>query len=201
VLRLKRETCALADCPDALDYLTSRALWPMAARTSLRAHAGVDYFEDGQKVGRYPALLAAVRDIQGDLVTIHTTYLNAGRKLTAHEPRKLLSPMHGRQGCAVRLQRITGDVLGIGEGIETCLAAAQLRDIPTWAALNTSLLAKFTPPPTIKCLVIFADRDRAGLDAAARLTERLQGALRIELCTPLAGVKDWNDALQTRGRA
>jgi putative DNA primase/helicase len=195
ILRLKREACALVDCTDAVEYLRSRALWPVAARTSLRAHAGVDYFEDGRKVGRYPALLAAVRDIGGDLATIHVTYLDAVRKLTAYEPRKLLSPMHGREGCAVRLQPITGDVLGIGEGIETCLAATILHGLPVWAALNTSLLARFTPPVTVERLVIFADRDAPGLEAAARLSERMQGRVAIEIRTPKPPAKDFADEL------
>jgi putative DNA primase/helicase len=194
VLRLKREACALADCPDVIEYLRGRALWPAAARTSLRAHAGLEYFEEGRKVGRYPALLAAVRDIDGDLVTIHTTYLEAGRKLTAREPRKLLSPMNGRDGCAVRLQRITGDVLGIAEGIESALSAGTLHGLPVWAALNTAMLAKFTPPAEVTRLVIFADPDDPGLTAAERLTERLKDRLTIELRTPADG--DWNDVLR-----
>ncbi len=193
VRRLRREACELSDCPDAIEYLQSRALWPQASRTSLRAHVGVDYFVDGQKVGRYPAILAAVRDINGELVTLHCTHLEAGRKLTAFEPRKFLNPMYGREGCAVRLQPVTGDVLGLGEGIETSLSAAVLHRMPVWAALNTALLAKFTPPAEVKRLVIFADKDTAGQEAADRLTERLAGRCQIERRTPAAG--DWNDVL------
>lgn len=197
VLKLKREACAFADCQGVVDYLTSRALWPAAARTSLRAHAGVDYFEDGRKVGRFPAMLAAVRDMAGDLVTLHTTHVEAGRKLARYEPRKILSPLHGREGCAVRLQPINGDVLGIGEGLETCIAASVLHGVTVWAALNAAMLAKFTPPPEVKTLVIFADPDEAGLTAAERLTDRLRDRLSIELRTPERG--DWNDVLIGRG--
>jgi len=38
-----------------------------------------------------------------------------------------------------------GGVLGIAEGIETALSAAVLDGVPVWAALNTSLLARFEP--------------------------------------------------------
>jgi putative DNA primase/helicase len=103
--------------------------------------------------------------------------------------------MHGREGCAVRLRPIQGDTLGIGEGIETSLAANSLHGISTWAALNTAMLAKFTPPTSVRNLVIFADADEPGLKAAARLTERLQKQLQIELRVPPAGFKDWNDVL------
>lgn len=198
VHRLRSETCALHDCDDAVSYLTSRSLWPAAADSDLRAHVGVDYFQDGQKVGRYPALIAEVRDAGGELITLHTTYLDDGRKLAGHEPRKMLSPLHSREACAVRLYRITGDSMGIGEGLETCMAAAVIHGMPTWAALNTALLAKFTPPAEVKRLTIFADNDVAGLGAAAQLMVRLQGKVHMEIKTPPAPAKDWADALEQR---
>lgn len=195
VLRLRRETCALRECPDAIEYLKSRSLWPEASGSTLKAHKSVDYFADGERIGRYPALVADVRDIGGELVTVHVTHLDQGRKLTRYEPRKLLSPLVGRDGCAVRLQPITGDTLGIAEGIETSLAAATLYGQPVWSAINAGMLAKFTPPASVTRLVIFADRDDAGMKAAARLTERLQSRLRIELQTPQAPAKDFADVL------
>jgi putative DNA primase/helicase len=194
VLRLQRELVTLHECPDAIECFKGRALWPQAAKSSLRAHAGLDYFEGKQSVARYPAIVAAVRDIDGELVTAHVTYLEAGRKLMRYEPRKILSGMRGRQGCAVRL-RPTGDTLGIAEGIETALAASLIHGLPVWSALNAGMLAKFTPPAPVKRLVIFADRDEAGLTAADRLTECLKGRISVELRTPPAPAKDWADVL------
>jgi putative DNA primase/helicase len=197
VRRLHTEVCKLEDCADAIAYLESRALWPIATSSSLRAHVSVEYYVEGQRIDRYPALVADVRDFAGELVTTHVTYLRDGRKLADHEPRKILSPMVGREACAVRLYRITGDFMGIGEGLETCIAASILHDdIPVWSALNTSLLQKFTPPADIKRLIVFADRDLPGITAAAALLERLQGQVRVEICTPPAPAKDWADALR-----
>jgi putative DNA primase/helicase len=199
VLRLRMESCELYDCADAIAYLTSRHLWPFAADSALRAHSSLEYFASDQgRVGRYPALIAEVRDINGQLVTAHVTYLEAGRKLTRYEPRKLLSPLTGREGCAVRLAPITGDTLGIAEGLETSLAAAQLHGVPVWAALNTALLAKFTPPAAVKRLLIFADADVPGLSAAAALMQRLQGRVALEIRTPPRGAKDWANVLGER---
>ena len=195
VLRLRRELVALHECLDTVEYFKGRALWPQAAKSSLRAHAGLDYFQGQQSVGRYPAIVAAVRDIDGELVTAHVTYLEAGRKLTRYEPRKIMSPMRGRLGCAVRLRPITGDTLGIAEGIETAVAASLIHGMPVWSALSATMLAKFTPPATIRSLVVFADRDEAGLKAADRLTERLHGQLNVDLRTPPAPAKDWADVL------
>jgi putative DNA primase/helicase len=197
VLRLRRDRCAVANCDDAVDYLASRHLWPLPDGCTLSAHATVEYWDAGQRMGRHPALVADVCDVTGELVTCHVTYLQHGRKLATHEPRKLLSPMTSREGCAVRLLPAT-DVLGIAEGIETALSAAAIDGLPVWAALNTSLLAKFEPPSGVVRLCVYADRDEAGLVAALRLMERLQGRTRLEIRIPTPPAKDWNDALISR---
>jgi putative DNA primase/helicase len=194
---IARSVCAVADCADAVAYLSSRALFPLPEGCQLRAHVALDYWDASQHIGRYPGLVAEVRDIAGELVTVHVTYLDRGRKLATHEQRKLLSPLTGREGCAVRLMPAT-DVLGIAEGIETALSAAAMNRIPVWAALNTSLLAKFEPPPDVAKLVIFADRDEPGLLAAGRLMERLQRRICFELRVPAAPQKDFNDVLMSR---
>lgn len=199
VRALARSTCAVADCPDAVAYLESRGLWPLPQRCTLRAHVGMDYWHERQRLGRFACLVAEVRDLAGDLATVHATYLRNGRKLTDHEPRKLLSPLTGREGCAVRLMAAS-DVLGIAEGLETALSAAALDGVPVWASLNTAVLGKFEPPAAVKTLRIYADRDEAGLLAAGHLMERLQGRVRFELRVPPAPHKDFNDLLLSRRR-
>jgi putative DNA primase/helicase len=191
-------SCTSDAVPDVVEYLSSRRVWSLPQGCTLRAHASAEYFHDGRTVGRFAALVAPVVDIAGELVTVHVTYLDAGRKLATHEPRKILSGMTGRTGCAARLVPLTGDTLGIAEGIETALAALMLHKLPVWSALNTSLLSKFAPPKNVRKLVVFADRDEAGLVAAARLMESLQGRVTVELRVPPPPDKDWNDALTGR---
>lgn len=189
-----RNMCRPADVDSVRNYLASRMLWPLPAKCSLRAHASLPYWNhERQRLGQFPALVARVTDLDDQLVTAHVTYLSDGKKLSTHEPRKILSPMTGRVGCAVRLMPLAGDVLGIGEGIETCLSAAAIHGVPVWAALNTSLLQKFEPPEQARRLIVFADHDEAGLLAARRLVERLQGKLQVE--TRIATEGDWNDEL------
>lgn len=197
VRALLKESCQVEDCEPARRYLQSRGLWPLPAMHKLRAHPSVDYWQDGDRVGHHPALLATVRDVGGEVVTAHVTYLQShGAKITTHEPRKILSGMQGRAGCSVRLMRIDGEALGIAEGIETALSAAQIHGMPVWAALNTSIMQKFEPPPGVSKVVIFADRDIPGMDAAAKLMQRLQGRVQFEMQMPAC--KDWNDALMER---
>jgi len=192
-----RSSSEMGDVADVREYLSSRALWPLTALCGLRAHAGVDYYSEGRCIGRHAALVAPVRDADDELVTVHVTYLQDGKKLTGHESRKLLSPLTGREGCAVRLMPLEGDTLGIAEGIETSLSAAAIHNVPTWAALNTALLAKFEPPAGLRRLLIFADRDGPGLEAAARLMQHLQWRLTLELRVPPPPHKDWNDAARS----
>lgn len=194
VLRLRRDRCAIENCEDAITYLASRVLWPLPPGCTLKAHSTVEYWHESHRVGRYSALVADVVDIADDLITCHVTYLKAGKKLATHEPRKLLSALTGREGCAVRLMPASA-VLGIAEGIETALSAARLDGVPVWAALNTSLLSRFEPPPSVTTLRIYGDRDEPGLVAALKLMERLQGRIRVEICIPPAPAKDWNDVL------
>lgn len=185
---LMRTSCPVGDCDDAVRYLSGRRLLPLPAGCTLRAHAGADYWQDRQRIGRYPAILAPVHDLDGDLVSAHVTYLHDGWKLRDHEPRKLLGKLSGRVGCAVRLGE-HGDVLGIAEGVETSLAAWHVHGVPTWAALSAAILAKFQPPAGVTKLVIFADRDVAGLEAAWKLRDRL--TIECTLMVPPAG--DWAD--------
>lgn len=199
VLDLLRSSCSVEDCADARAYLESRGIWPLPVTCGLRAHPSVEYFEEGRRVGRYATLLAPVCDIKGEFVSLHVTYLHEGRKLQGHEARKLLSKTTDREGCSVRLLPLEGDVLGVAEGIETALSAARVHDIPAWAALTTSLLAKFEPPRSVRRVVVYADRDVPGLEAAAKLMERLQGRVRLEMRLPPGSAKDWNDVIM-RGR-
>jgi putative DNA primase/helicase len=185
--------------PDVRSYLEHRRVWPLPQGHSLRAHSAAPYYGEAippelkpAYIGRFAALLAPVLDVDGALVTVHATYLQHGRKLEGHEPRKLLSALTGRTGCAVRLAPL-GPVLGIAEGIETALAAMQRHRVPVWAALNAAMLAKFTPPPGVQRLAIFADRDVAGLRAAWTLRDRT--AIPCELHVPREGFKDWADVL------
>ncbi len=159
--------------PDVVAYLQSRSLWPLPQGCALKAHASAAYWEVGdppRMIGRFPALLAPVVDIDGELVTVHVTFLKDGRKLADREPRKLLSGTTGRVGCAVRLMPLDGSVLAVGEGLETCLAFHKLSPgLPTWSCLSSGLLGRFQPPPGVERLVVPADRDDAGMKAADNL--------------------------------
>ena len=190
---LLRGSTRVENVPCVMGYLQGRKVWPLPRGTRLRATPVAEYWEGKNKLGYHAALLAPVHDIRGELVTVHVTYLESGRKIEAGTSRKMLSGTQGREGCAVQLMP-AGKELGIGEGIESCLAWSILTGRPAWAALNTSLLQRFVPPQSVDLLHIVADRDVPGLAAAWRLRDRLEMPMRLAL--PQA--EDWAAELERK---
>jgi putative DNA primase/helicase len=126
-------------------------------------------------------------------IGIHRTYLSHGGNGKASvNPQKM---MLGRcSGGAVRLAEPT-DVLMIGEGIETCMAAMQATSLPAWAALSTSGLMSLELPASIRDIIILADGDDAGEAAAQTFAKRcMRQGRKIRIARPPKGL-DFNDLL------
>lgn len=160
----------------------------------------LDYYEEGKITGGFAAMVAPIRR-DGELLSWHVTYIDNGHKAKVPAPRKIL-PGLPLEGGSVALYP-PAKVMGIGEGIETCIAAKMLYDMPVWAALNTSLMKTWQPPPIAEEIVIFADRDEhyAGHAAAYALAHRLmKRRLRVTVEFPAEG-KDFNDMLLARRKA
>ena len=98
-------------------YLASRGLY-LPPPDALRFHAGLKY----PSGGIWPAMVAQVTNgADGAPLAIHRTFLarDGGGKAPVDPQKMVLGPCRGG---AVRLGE-PGDVLMVGEGIETCLAA------------------------------------------------------------------------------
>jgi hypothetical protein len=126
-------------------------------------------------------------------LAIHRTFLaRDGSGKAPVDPQKM---MLGRcRGGAVRLAP-AGEVLMLGEGIETCLAAMQATGHPAWAALSTSGLRTLDLPEDVRDVIVLADGDDAG-EAAARaaaLRWNREGR-RVRIAHPPQGM-DFNDML------
>lgn len=111
------------------------------------------------------AMIAPVRDVDGEITGIHRTWLASGEK-------GMLGPM---MGGTVRLMAPVGAQLGLGEGLETVLSVLQAVDMPCWATLSTSGLKNVQLPDTLCDITLFADSDQngAGQKAARQLAQRL----------------------------
>ncbi len=106
----------------------------------------------------------------------------------------MLGPCHGG---AVRLGT-PGDVLMVGEGIETCFAAMQATGNPAWAALSTSGLRALDLSGDGHEVIVLADGDDPGEAAARDCAHRWKREGRsVRIARPPRGC-DFNDLLLGR---
>lgn len=169
---------------------------------SLRFIDDFPYNEPGEENATWPCMLAKFTN--GQESTLHRTWVYGTGKAPVSKPRKLMAgPVP--HGGAVRLG-LPEKVMGVAEGIETALAAAQLHDVPVWATLSAGNLIKFEPPPECLHLLIFADSDSSwtGQMASYSLAYRLANDKKRDITVEVCHTKfrddgendDWNDFLR-----
>ncbi len=159
-------------------------------------------------IGDFPAIITRMDDIDGNIVTLHRTYLAAdgNGKAPVEKAKKLMqSPIDGcTEGAAIKLFAPIFDaeservILGLSEGIESALAANLLFGTPVWAAWSASGLVKIDVPATVTDLIIFGDNDPAGRKAINDLMHRLQiesPKLRAVIKLPETPGSDWADCV------
>lgn len=167
--------------------------------------------EDGNVLGEHPAIVAAIRDVNGELITLHRTYLTAkGNKARVPSAKKMMPVPSSKQvvGGAIRLGEAPDGVIGIAEGMETALSVFRATGMPVWSLVSASVLQGFEPPEGVKTVVHWADKDRsaAGEKADAVLRERLESrGFRVVTMLPQMPIPkrakgvDWNDVLVQQG--
>jgi len=184
----------------AATYLRHRDLKWLPGVTALRFHPNCYYRpDDDGPTETWPALIAAVTDLDGTLTGVHRTWLvpDGHGKAPVDVPRRALGDLLGH---AVRFG-VAADVLAAGEGIETVLSLRQvLPDLPLAACLSASHLAAMVFPPLLRRLYVVRDDDPAGDHALETLSERARDA-RIELIALSPRLADFNDDLRHLGRA
>lgn len=197
-------------------YLKNRALTMRLGKVlesdSMRFHAKLPYFdEDSNPVGDFPGLVFAIRDIEGQIITLHRIYLTEkGKKARVPNPKKMMPIPDGREvtGGAIRLGEPVNGVLGLAEGVETALAACRATHMPVWATVNATLLEAVQVPENVHTVVIWADKDRSltGEQSANVLKNRLEkSGVRVFILMPAMPIParakgvDWNDVLLSQG--
>jgi len=192
-------------------YLNNRGL--VFANTpnilNLAFIGSLPYWHYGKDLGPFPALIGIYRNLEGEIINLHRTYIDPhGMKANVPSVKKMMSPTLPRAttGCAVQLFTPTKQ-LAITEGIETALAVHLSTGLPVWAATSTSLLEQVKIPTSVEEVFIMADKDRtgAGERSAQKLAQRLLSErpnLIIKTCLPpleiLVDAKsvDWLDIYQ-----
>jgi hypothetical protein len=180
-------------------YLRSRGITDVHDLTALRFHPRCFYrAHEGAPRETWPALLAAVTDLDGSITGVLRTWLarDGSGKAPLATPRRSMGRLLGH---GVRL----GDashILAAGEGLETMLSLRViLPALPVVAALSATHLAAFVPPSGLRRLYVARDNDRVGRRAAEMLGARAHaGGIEALVLTP--HWDDFNTDLTTLGR-
>ena len=170
-------------------YLVSRGLH-LSPPPTLRFHVGLKH----PSGGIWPGMVALVTRGSDDMPrAIHRTFLalDGGGKAPVVPQKMMFGPCYSG---AVRLAT-PSNMLMVGEGMETCLAAMQATGHPAWAALSTSGLRALALPSHVREVIVLADGDDAGEAAARDCAWRWKReGRRVRIARPPQGM-DFNDML------
>ena len=176
-------------------YLRRRGITALHGIDSLRFHPRCYYRPEADApTETWPAMIAAVTDLQGHITGAHRTWLDpSGRdKAPVDTPRRAMGHLLGN---AVRFGRAS-DVMAAGEGIETMLSLrCNIPSMAMVAALSAAHLGAILFPAALRRLYIVRDDDRAGDGAVAGLFDRAQSAgIEAMVLSPQCG--DFNEDLR-----
>ncbi len=184
-------------------YLRNRSITALSGTGSLHFHPRCYYRPDEHSpTETWPAMIAAVTDLSGQMTGAHRTWLDPRGfseatlgKAPIDTPRRAMGDLLGH---AVRIG-VVGEVMAAGEGIETVLSLRSvLPAMPMVAALSAAHLAAILFPDTLRRLYIARDDDPAGDGAMMALTERAeQVAIEAIVLSPRRG--DFNEDLRMLG--
>ena len=181
-------------------YLRDRGITHLHGTGALRFHPRCYYRpDDDASTETWPAMIASVTDLSGHLTGAHRTWLDPRGfteatlgKAPIDTPRRAMGDLLGN---AVRFG-VAGDVMAVGEGIETILSLrCVLPDMAMAAALSANHLAAILFPATLRRLYVVRDNDLAGDGAVAGLFDRAQSAgIEAIVLSPRCG--DFNEDLR-----
>ncbi|MGR7993595.1 DUF7146 domain-containing protein [Xanthobacter sp. ZOL 2024] len=184
-------------------YLRNRGITALQGTGSLRFHPRCYYRPNaGAPTEAWPAMVAAVTDLEGRGTGAHRTWLDPQGfhpirlgKAPVDTPRRAMGHLLGN---AVRFG-VPGDVMAAGEGVETVLSLrGVLPGMPMAAALSAGHLAAFLFPGTLRRLYFVRDNDPAGDRAQGSLIERAEAA-GIEAIVLSPRLDDFNEDLRAFG--
>lgn len=156
-------------------YLGGRSIAPVPNAGPLWFHPACYYRSsrrDSTGTRRaWPAMIAAVTDLDGAITGVHRTWLDPATcdKAPVAYPRRAMGHLLGN---GVRFGA-SGAVMVAGEGIETMLSLRTVMPVlPAIAGLSGAHLAAIRFPPQLRRLYVARDDDPAGLAAEKTLTQR-----------------------------
>jgi putative DNA primase/helicase len=208
----------------AINYFESRGLNAHRAlecfKGDLRVSEDEDLFHEAkkgtyEKVGSFPALFVLYKDAEGRPATYHRIYLEReghgkakvigsdGERVDVKRSMKPCRPMRG--GFMELNKNLSGNVLGVTEGVETGLSIATLMDIRV-RACSAGLKKYVDFGDDVEMVIDFVDADVAGLNDSNEIDKRC-ASLGIKyvraVAVPVPGLMapDWLDVLNHYGES
>ena len=169
-------TMGLTEGDPAALYLARCGL-PGPVSSDLRYHPALDYHFDDQFLGKFPAMVAAMRSPRRDTRKLYYTFLTLdGRLAGLPHPRIVVDMRVNSLKSCLELHEPRDGVIGIALSLEAAQAIYLDYAVPTVAAITYQNLANFTASKEARHLIIFANNDLAALDSALVLTNRAHAA-------------------------
>jgi hypothetical protein len=179
-------------------YLRKRGITALHGVANLRFQPRCYYRADHDTpTETWPAMIAAVTDLDGNITGVHRTWLDpAGHdKAPVNTPRRAMGNLLGN---AARFGE-AHDIMAAGEGIETMLSLrCVMPTMPMAAALSAAHLAAILFPAALRRLYVARDNDPAGNAAVANLISRSISA-GIEAIILSPRLADFNEDIRTIG--
>lgn len=148
-------------------------------------------------LGALPCLVAAVRDITGEVTGIQRIWLahDGMGKADIAKPKRSLGRV---KGGAIRLGDLDGSgTVTVCEGPEDGLSLLEMLGGPVWVAAGATFLPHMLFPPEVSSVIVGADNDPAGMQAAEEAARAFaERGLTCRIIQPLDGFKDFNDELR-----
>lgn len=174
-------------------YLRGRGITCSLDLPALRYHPGCFHrARDNAPKSEWPAIIAAVTNLAGDITGVHRTWLarDGSGKAPLETPRRSMGDI---LGSAIWLGS-PETVCAVGEGLETVLALRSLMPgMCVAAATSANHLALVDIPQGVQRLYTAVDNDVAGRNAAEHLAWRLiESGIENLLLTPPIPWDDWD---------
>jgi DNA primase len=172
-------------------YLTSRGISPPFP-PDIR-FARLPYGRSGP----FPCLIAAVRNVAGEVAGVQRIYLRDDGSGKADLPKPKLS-LGKLAGGAIRLGDLEpSGTVTVCEGPEDGLSLLAMLGPPVWVAAGASMLPAMMFPPEVRSIVIAADNDPTGEREATKAAQSFaRRGLSVRIIRPLVNFKDFNDELR-----
>jgi putative DNA primase/helicase len=140
-----------------------------------------------------PVMVARVEGVKG-LLGLHLTTLEPDGR--GRREKRLAKGSRPRGGAIQLYPFEAGTPLALAEGIETALAVRETTGWPVWATIAAPFMKELVLPHEVREILISADHDRAGLEAAHALARRLlREGRKVRLAVPPEEGEDWLDVL------